>query len=179
LSVQSRLTEFESGQARYRGKGSDCQPCLDRSSGVGILQRKVSSAVVQNLIYALNQVVHNFGAAAVIGFAGYGLLRRAQQGPALRSVYLGLVIAWAVQGATGVGFGITSLAFYGKLPDIHGVAVAAVSVKMVCVALGLVIAFIGFRKHAVVQTLSSFFPIASLVLAATSLSAAAFLRWFS
>ena len=61
----------------------------------------MSSAALQNLIYALIQVAHNFGAAAVIGFASYGLMRRVGQELTQRTAFLGLTIAWAVQGASG------------------------------------------------------------------------------
>jgi hypothetical protein len=140
----------------------------------------VSSGALHNLIYALNQVIHNFGAAGVIGFATYGLLHRSDSGIALRPAFLGLVIAWAVQGASGAAFGIYSFLFYGKFPDIHGVAVVALVVKMICVATGFFVALIGFKKSAGAATSPPrFFLILSIALAATALSAAAFLRWFS
>ena len=49
----------------------------------------MSSAALQNLIYALIQVAHNFGAAAVIGFASYGLMRRVGQELTQRTAFLG------------------------------------------------------------------------------------------
>ena len=140
----------------------------------------MSSAVLQNLIYALNQVAHNFGAAGVVGFATYGLMRRAEWTSSQRTAFLGLVIAWAVQGISGAVFGITSLSFYGELPDIHGVAVVAVSIKMICVVAGFIVAFIGFRKSSGQgQSAQSTLLVSSFVLGAIALSAAAFLRWFS
>jgi hypothetical protein len=140
----------------------------------------VSSAALHNLIYALNQVIHNFGAAGVIGFASYGLLHRSDRGAALRPVFLGQAVSWVVQGTSGAAFGITSLSFYGKLPDIHGVAVVALVVKMVCVAVGFIMASIGFKRSArAAPGPLRFFLIASFLLGTTALSAAAFLRWFS
>ncbi len=140
----------------------------------------MSSAVLQNLIYALIQVIHNFGAAAVIGFATYGLMRRAEWESIQRTAFLGLLIAWAAQGISGAVFGITSLSFYGKLPDIHGVAVVAVTIKMICVVLGFIVAFIGFKKSkGEGRGPQGPLLITSFVLGATALSAAAFLRWFS
>ena len=139
----------------------------------------MSSAVFQNLIYALNQVIHNFGAAAVIGFSTYGLLRRADNPAAQRSILLALTIAWAVQGVTGVTFGITSLYFYGKLPDIHGVAIIAVTTKIVCVILGLIVAVAGLRKRSEIPSNYQIHILISFTLGVVALSAAAFLRWFS
>jgi hypothetical protein len=139
----------------------------------------MSSAVFQNLIYALDQVIHNFGAAAVIGFSSYGLLRRADKALDQRSVLLALAIAWAVQGVTGVTFGITSLSFYGKLPDIHGVAVFAVTTKIICVVLGFIVALAGMRKRPKLPVNTQFHIIVSFALGAVALTSAAFLRWFS
>ncbi len=131
------------------------------------------------LAYALNQVVHNFGAAAVLGLSAYGILQGLNREITQRTVFLILTIVWAVQGASGVMFGIATLSFYGQLPDIHGVAVIALWVKIVCAVLGLVVAFIGFRKSGGPQGPSLFFPIATFGFGATALTAAAFLRWFS
>lgn len=140
----------------------------------------MSSAAQQNLVYALIQVFHNFGAAAVLGFATYGVLCRLGKQLVRRSVFLGLAIAWGIQGASGASFGIASFSFYGKLPDIHGIAVMAVSIKMICVAIGFLVALIGYRKSTGPAQHSQYLPlILSFVLGATALSAAAFLRWFS
>jgi len=140
----------------------------------------VSSAVLQNLIYALNQVIHNFGAAAIVGFATYGLVRRTDRILIQRAAFLGLVIGWAAQGISGAIFGITSLSFYGSLPDIHGVAVDALIIKMICVVAGFIVAFIGYRKSTGEGQRAQFsLLLISFVLGATALSAAAFLRWFS
>ena len=93
---------------------------------------------------------------------------------------MGLVIAWAVQGVSGAVFGITSLLFYGAFPDIHGVAVVAVSIKMVCVVIGFIVAFIGFRKSAGEEPRPQRpLLLTSFMVGAVALSAAAFLRWFS
>ena len=70
--------------------------------------------------------------------------------------------------------------FSGKLPDIHGVAVDALVVKMVCVAAGLLVAFLGFKRSTgTVLSPPRLLLVFSFVLGATALSAAAFLRWFS
>ena len=139
----------------------------------------MSSAVIQNLIYALIQVVHNFGAATVLGISTYGY-RRSSKKEVVDAPLLILAIAWAVQGVSGATFGLTSLYFDGQLPDIHGIAIIALWVKIVCVVTGLSVAIISLKKSmgTVHKTPCSVW-LASLALAVTALSAAAFLRWFS
>ena len=135
---------------------------------------------LQNLAYALAQVIHNFGAVAVTGgaAAAVALLRT---GAAVPRWLGGVVLAgWAMQIASGAGFGAISYAFYGKLPDIHGVAVAALVIKMVCAASGLLMAAAYLRDAtgwSAARCRKAWIGLAAL--AATALSAAAFLRWFS
>lgn len=135
---------------------------------------------LQNLAYALLQVVHNFGAVAVTGgaLAALAVLRAGSAPPRWLA---GVVLAgWAMQIASGAGFGAVSYAWYGRFPDLHGIAVAALGVKLACAASGIVGAAACLRY-------ASRWPAASrrlawlglAALAATALSAAAFLRWFS
>ena len=137
----------------------------------------MSSAALQNLVYAIIQAIHNFGAAAVTGISGFGLMRRGNAAYPPRSILMALAIAWAVQGATGASFGVTTLAFDGKLPDIHGVAVYALFIKMTCVLLGLIVTAAAIKMR--VDARYPFALAASASLAAIALGAAAFLRWFS
>lgn len=140
----------------------------------------MSSATLQSLIYALIQVVHNFGAVAVLGIAVRGMWL-ARHGLPIRSrLAMLMAVAWAVQVAGGAAFGATSLYFYGHLPDIHGVAVDALCVKIACAAAGFLIA----AAYAIMGPKACFkSPFAvwllSFLLGAVALSAAAFLRWFS
>lgn len=134
----------------------------------------------QNLAYALVQVAHNFGAAAVIGGAAgaFFLLRGGTESPR-RLAWL-VVAGWALQAVSGAGFGAVSYAWYGRFPDLHGIAVIALAIKMLCVAAGFTVAVVYLR-------LAGGWSAAGrraawgglLVLAAIALSAAAFLRWFS
>jgi hypothetical protein len=96
-----------------------------------------------------------------------------------RLVWLALA-GWAAQGASGAGFGAISYASYGHFPDIHGIAVAALVVKIVCAAAGFSLAAVylvrapgwsAARRHHACCILFAF--------ALTALTAAAFLRWFS
>jgi hypothetical protein len=140
----------------------------------------VSSATLQSLIYALIQVVHNFGAVAVLGIATRGMWL-ARHGLPIRShTAMLMAVAWAIQVAGGAAFGATSLYFYGHLPDIHGIAVDALLVKIGCAATGFLFA----AAYAMLGPRACFKnPFAvwviSFLLGAVALSAAAFLRWFS
>lgn len=133
---------------------------------------------LQNLAYAAIQVVHNFGAVAVVGSAVFAL------GPGLagmrRPLAWVMLAGWTAQAASGGAFGGISWLYYGRLPDIHGIAVAALLIKMACVAAGFMLAAaylyrgIGWSEGA---QQAAWRGLAAL--AATALTAAAFLRWFS
>jgi hypothetical protein len=135
---------------------------------------------VQNLIYALIQVIHNFGAVTLVGAAasaiwlvhGNAVVRR-------RLSYL-TAVAWAVQAASGVMFGAVTYYFEKHLPDIHGVAVDALLVKMACAAAGFVLA-LSYAKFnsGWSATKQRFVWHTLLALGAIALASAAFLRWFS
>ncbi len=89
-----------------------------------------------NLVYTIVQILHNFGAVAVVGSPAvawwFARDNHAAQG---RLAWL-LVIGWAAQGASGAGFGMTSYFLKGQLPEISGVALIALLAKMVCVTCG-------------------------------------------
>jgi len=135
---------------------------------------------VQNLIYALIQVIHNFGAVTVVGTAAAAIwLAHGNAGVRHRMSYL-MALAWAVQAASGLMFGAITYYFEKHLPDIHGVAVDALLVKIGCAAAGfiLAVAYIRFNSgwSATKQLLAWR---ALLALGAIALACAAFLRWFS
>ncbi|MCL4185240.1 MAG: hypothetical protein KJ011_17525 [Burkholderiaceae bacterium] len=135
---------------------------------------------MENLAYALVQVVHNFGAAAVVGGA-LAALWPVPHEPGLQRRLAWLVLAgWAAQAVSGALFGAVSFHYYGAFPDIHGVAVAALRIKVACAATGFALAALFLlraarwsdaARHRLWQALSA--------LAAIALGAAAFLRWFS
>lgn len=135
---------------------------------------------VENIAYALTQVVHNFGAVAVAGGAAFALWASpaavASQARLARLVSLG----WAVQLATGAGFATASYYYYGRLPDIHAVALAALYVKIACAVGGLAIALrLQSRAARWNEVRRKLAWRALATLGATALAAAAFLRWFS
>jgi hypothetical protein len=76
------------------------------------------------------QVVHNFGAADIERGSVFALYRgdASRRGPA----HAGMA-GWRRVGGPGTerhGFAVVSYYFYGKLPDIHGIALAALLIKM-------------------------------------------------
>lgn len=133
---------------------------------------------MQNLLYALIQVIHNFGAAAIVGMGVYETwLVRGSLERRLASL---LAVVWALQASSGALFGIVTYYYDGQLPDIHGVAVDALVIKIICAVAGFVLAvFYGKWGSSWSAQKCRFFWGASFALGAVALSAAAFLRWFS
>jgi hypothetical protein len=135
---------------------------------------------VQNFIYALIQVIHNIGAVTVVGTAASALwLVRGDAAVQHRLALLATVV-WAVQAASGAFFGISTFYFEGHLPDIGGIAVDALLVKVICAVAGFILAVTYVKSH------SGWAKDKQLlvwrVLLATgivALCSAAFLRWFS
>lgn len=136
--------------------------------------------MVQNLAYALIQVMHNLGAVAVVGGAVCALLPPCRD-PALRRRLAWLVLAgWVVQAVSGTGFGAVSFAFYGRPPDLHAIALAALFVKMGSAVTGVALAALYLlpRTRAVPLFQDKvWWALAGL--GALALTAAAFLRWFA
>ncbi len=135
----------------------------------------------QDLGYALTQIVHNLGAVSVTGGAAAARgLKLAEPQAAQRSLAALVLGGWAAQAASGACFGAISYLGYGRLPDIHGIAVAALVLKIACAAAGFSLAALylireagwsGPRRQRAWTAL--------LALALTALAAAAVLRWFS
>jgi hypothetical protein len=132
----------------------------------------------QNLGYAVVQVVHNFGAVAAVGGSLAATLTHSIQ-HRKKLAWLTL-LGWGTQGASGGSFGFLSYQFYGKFPDIAGVALDALVIKILCVASGfLLVGLYLFRGQSwSAATQNRVWPI-SAMLAVIALTAAAFLRWFS
>lgn len=126
------------------------------------------------------QLVHNFGAAAVVGVAIFAIYPAAQPIPIQRKFAWLVGLSWTAQALSGVGFGAVSYYFYEKLPDLHGLAFAALLIKIMCAASGVSIAIMYLRQAAGWTTEQR--SVAWKLLAAlgvTALAAAAFLRWFA
>lgn len=135
---------------------------------------------LQNLGYASVQVIHNFGAAAVVGGAAFMLYMGPQPALLQRKFAWLIGCGWGAQALSGALFGMISHHYYGKFPDIHDIAIVALVIKMLCAVSGLstVALYLGYaegwadrQRHLAWQVL--------FALGATALTAAAFLRWFS
>jgi hypothetical protein len=132
----------------------------------------------QNLAYAVVQVVHNFGAVAAVGgsFAAVAIKDAATR---KKTAWIALS-GWVTQGASGAALGAVSFYFYGRFPDISGIALFALLLKMACAATGFaLLATYLYRGEQWAEDTNNRVFLASLVLAVTAISAAAFLRWFA
>jgi len=136
--------------------------------------------MVQNLVYALIQVIHNLGAVTVVGAAAAALWRVGGDAVVQRWLAVLVAVVWAVQAASGAGFGLATFSFEGHLPDIHGLAVLALSLKIICAMCGFTLAVAYAKYHAAWSIQKRLLVWRVLfALGVTALSAAAFLRWFS
>ena len=135
---------------------------------------------LQNLAYALTQVVHNAGAVVVVGGAIYARTRTGEAQRARRQSAWLVLAGWGLQAGSGAGFGIISYVYYSQFPDIHGIALAALYLKMACAVVGGIVAVImlrgGAQGPAADQT--GLWSV-QVLLGIAALTAAAFLRWFS
>ena len=135
---------------------------------------------MQNFIYALIQVIHNFGAVTVVGTAASALWLVRDNEAVQHRLALLAAIVWAVQAVTGALFGITTFLFEGSLPDIHGIAVDALLIKIFCALAGFIFAVLYVKLNAGWAANKRLFSWrVFLSLGIIALSSAAFLRWFS
>ena len=135
------------------------------------------------LVYALVQAVHNLGAVAVVACPVLALAspRRGEgrrEAGDRRLAWI-LLAAWGLQAASGGGFAAASYGLKGALPEVTGVALAALVVKISATAVGFTLGaallrvrrLAGGRPRAVAWGLA-------LGLALSALTAAAPLRWY-
>lgn len=136
--------------------------------------------LLENLAYTGVQLAHNFGAVAVAVSAAAAVWLVPDNASLQRKLAKLMAMGWVVQGASGALFGAVSYGFYGKLPDIKGIAIAALAIKIVSAVIGFVLvmgylekagAWSAKQRHATWRVLGVF--------AFIPLVAAAFLRWFS
>lgn len=141
-------------------------------------------SAAQNLAYSVIQVVHNFGAVATVG----GSIAAMLAPPETRRKLAWLAFAgWTTQAVSGPSFGMASYIFHGRFPDVAGIAIAALAIKIACVAIGFVLVaaylfpcerYLPSCANCLARYGAMVWP-ASAMLAATALTAAAFLRWFA
>ena len=134
----------------------------------------------ENLFYALAQLVHNFGAVAVVAGALCGLKVQAEN-LALKQKLAWLVFfGWIAQACSGLMFGAISFFYYGETPDLHSTAEVAFIIKVTCAAAAGSLALF-YIKRAKDWTGKGRCKVwcALTVFGVIALTAAAFLRWFS
>lgn len=133
---------------------------------------------LENALYAGVQIVHNFGAAVVVGLPVAVLWFDERQPARLRLAAWLTLFAWLAQAASGIGFSAVSLTMEGALPDIHNLALAALCVKIFCAATALALLSVYlFRGAARAFDVTTWRGLCILGIAA--LMSAAVLRWFS
>src|SRR5690625_1552763 len=132
---------------------------------------------LQNLNYALTQVAHNFGAVIVVAAPLYILVSRPEH--QRRTLWL-VLIGWGLQILSGILFGGISLYYYGILPDIRGVAVLALVIKVLSAlaALGMIIMSLRAQPSWNLRRVTWMWR-GLAVLGIVALTAAACLRWYS
>lgn len=135
-------------------------------------------SAAQNLSYSVIQVVHNFGAVATVG--GSVIATRLRDNVTRRRLAYLVLAGWVTQAVSGATFGMVTYYYYHHLPDISGIAIDALGIKMVCATLGiLLLTTYLWQSHRWTERGKNKAWISSSVLAITAISAAAFLRWFS
>jgi len=135
---------------------------------------------MENFAYALVQLVHNFGAVAVTAAPLVALRPAGASEADVRALARLLVVAWAFQIASGISFGLTSLHYYGVLPDLGAIARTALVVKVLCAAAGLALSTLLLMRGALWNARArkrGWHALAGF--GATALAGAAVLRWFS
>lgn len=131
---------------------------------------------IQNLAYAITQIVHNFGAVTVVGGAVFALVWRDVEQQ--RRLAWMVLAGWLIQAVSGATFGAISYYYYAKFPDIFGIAIVALLVKVICAALGISLA--GWLLLAQLSESSRRYAwLVLCILGVLALSSAAVLRWFS
>lgn len=134
----------------------------------------------ENLAYTLVQIIHNFGAAAVVGGAVFSFWPARQNAAVLRRLAWLVLFAWGAQAVSGALFGAVSLHYYGQFPDIHGIAVAALGIKIAAAVIGFILVAVHLRSDGRWSDTARFRAWRVLAgLGVIALTAAAFLRWFS
>jgi hypothetical protein len=131
------------------------------------------------LVYTLVQAAHNLGAVAVVATPAAALAFRVRGGALERRLAWTLLLAWGVQAASGAGFAAASYGLKGQLPEIAGVALYALAVKLFATAAGCALAatLLWVRRLSSLRS-RGFAWTACLGLAVAALLAAAPLRWY-
>jgi hypothetical protein len=131
------------------------------------------------LVYALVQAVHNLGAVAVVASPAVALGFRDRGVAIERRLAWALLFAWGLQAASGAGFAAASYGFKGQIPEVTGIALAALVVKLAATASGFALAagLLWVRRLSSPRSRTVAWGLC-LGLAVAALTAAAPLRWY-
>jgi hypothetical protein len=131
------------------------------------------------LVYALVQAVHNLGAVAVVASPAVALGFRSHGGGLERRLAWTLLVAWSLQAASGAGFAAASYGLKGQLPEVTGVALYSLVVKLFATAAGFALAatLLWVRRLSSPRSRTVAWAVC-LGLAVAALLAAAPLRWY-
>lgn len=142
---------------------------------------------MDDFLYACVQLVHNVGAAAVVGspavawwLGSTDQVTVAAAALVQRKLAWLTILAWSTQIASGAGFGITTYYLKHELPDLTGVALAALGIKVACAILCvlLVLAYLRMASRWSARMRLRVWQ-ALFVLGLIALMSAAFLRWYA
>ena len=132
---------------------------------------------LENSLYFLAQLVHNFGAVGVTALP-VAELYLVDNIRAYRTILWLILISWLAQIISGAGFGLVSYFVVGALPDIHNLALLALFLKITCSILALTIIFARLFEFFKPEK-NKFISILLSLLGSLALTCAAILRWFS
>jgi len=132
-----------------------------------------------NVSYALVQAVHNYGAVAVVGGPAAAVLWAREQKTVPMVLAWLTLSGWVVQGLSGISFAVTSYLSRGELPEVTGIALFALAIKVICALVGfsLIALYVITTPQRRETRQRKLFP-ALFFIGITALTGAAFLRWF-
>jgi hypothetical protein len=135
---------------------------------------------METFLYTLVQLVHNFGAAAVAGSPVAALWFGRENKIALQKITWLMTLGWVIQGATGVGFAITSYTMDGAIRHVDGIAFVALALKVACTFVGAVVAgsYLITGSHWSAPNQLRMWKL-MVIMTLSALAAAAVLRWYS
>jgi hypothetical protein len=134
---------------------------------------------MENLIYTWVQIVHNFGAVAVVDSPAAALCLSRENLLVRHKLAWLMVLGWLAQGASGIGFALTSYTMKGALPEVTGIALGALVLKVACTFIGTVLTgfYLATRlRWSATQEYRMWQMM--FVMTITAITAAAFLRWY-
>jgi hypothetical protein len=147
---------------------------------------------MEDFVYACIQLMHNVGAAAVVGIPAVAWWRvsssrvvaelpdKAEASATIRRRMAWLtLLAWSTQIASGITFGLTTYYLKHELPELTGVGFAALAIKIGCAFICCILTLVYLRKGINwVENLQLFTWQTLFALGLAALMSAAFLRWY-